>query len=367
MQHKKRISIRAKIKLLFPIAAVIVITITLLYCLTFQADSDNVESVIYNEKTNCFRDNKNLHRKNEIVIEDVLQSNRFPRKDKTIFFHVTNCLEDGLLKLNPRQSCAIESAAFKNPSFDVFVLFASPTYYPQIMPKEIIALLQYPNIFLRNSDLWNYTRNTPAATWFETGVLFKSDFLTAHMSDFLRLMTLWRWGGIYMDLDVIVKESFENITLNFAGAESLDVVASGVMSYDSTGFGHYIVDLMLKRFVEDFRGDLWAHNGPLRITDVLMDDICKTNDTQFMTSERCHGFRVFPIKTFYAIHYSNWRFFFEEKYLNQSLAMTEHSLLLHAWNKISSGTKLKKGTQAAYMIYAEKLCPNVYSLIEDYF
>lgn len=347
--------------------------LTFLYCLTYEDNADTVTISTYPEvygnvnKTSCvycFRDKK----LDAIRLEEVLESKRLPRKDKTIFFHVTNCLSDGFLDLNLRQSCAIESAALTNPNFDVFVLFASPTFYPEnITSTGIWSLLRYPNVFFRNNNLWNYTKDTPAEEWFKSEILFESHFVTAHISDFLRLMTLWRWGGIYMDLDVIVKGSFEDIPLNFAGAESQTLVANGVMSYESSGFGHYIVDLILKRFVGDFRGNLWAYNGPSRITGVLMEDICKTNDTRYMTYEKCHGFQVFPTNTFYAIHYSKWTYFFEEKYLNESMKMTENSLLIHVWNKMSSETKFKVGTQAAYGVYAEKLCPKVYSSTKEYF
>lgn len=341
------------------------------YCLTREVNFvavTNVKHQFRNANTTnyayCYRDKK-PDGKYAIRLDEVLQSKRLPRKDKTIFFHVTNCLSDGFLELNSRQSCAIESAALRNPSFDVFVLFASPTYFKET--NESVRVLQYSNVFFRNNNLWNYTKGTPAEEWFKSEILFESHYVTAHVSDCMRLMTLWRWGGIYMDLDVIVKESFEDIPMNFAGAESPTLVANGVMSYESSGFGHFIVDLMLKRFVGDFQGDKWAHNGPSRITGVLMNDICKTNDTTYMTYEKCHGFKVFPTYKFYALHYSKWYYFFEEKHLEESLKMTNKSLLIHVWNKLSSETKLKVGTQAAYVVYAEKLCPKVYSSINDYF
>lgn len=362
---------RVQIRVIVMIAFTMIITIV--YFSAPHSAPDNIVAVTHpTTKANavdyvsCFRDKKLDSR--AIRLDEILQSDRKPRKDKTIFFHVTNCLSDGFLSLNSRQSCAVESAAFKNPTFDVFVLFASPTFYPEKNTSpEILSLLRYPNVFFRNNNLWNYTKDSPAEKWFKSEVLFRSHFVTAHISDFLRLMTLWRWGGIYMDLDVVVKESFEAIPLNFAGAESEQLVANGVMSFESVGFGHYIVDLILQRFVADFRGDVWAHNGPSRITEVLMNDICKTNNTRLMTYEKCHGFQVFPTDKFYAIHYSNWRFFFEERFLNTSLSLTKDSLLIHVWNKMSSDMKFKVGTQAAYGVYAERFCPKVYSSIGKFF
>lgn len=47
-------------------------------------------------------------------------------------------------------------------------------------------------------------------------------------SDMLRLLTLWKFGGIYMDLDVVSLKPMPSI--NFIGAEYPgDVLASGVI------------------------------------------------------------------------------------------------------------------------------------------
>lgn len=44
---------------------------------------------------------------------------------KNIFFHETSCTTDGIVRLNSRQACAIESSAKMNPEHEIFVLFTS--------------------------------------------------------------------------------------------------------------------------------------------------------------------------------------------------------------------------------------------------
>lgn len=187
------------------------------------------------------------------------------------------------------------------------------------------------------------------------------------MSDFLRILTLWRWGGTYMDLDVVMKKSLANVTQNFAGAESENMIANGVMNYESTGFGHYIADSILKNFVSNFVGYIWAHNGPECITRVLANKICKVRKTSEMTAENCKGFRAMPRNTFYAIYYTQHHFFFEEKYLKQGLEMTKDSILIHVWNQLSSKRKLKVGSKTLYGVHAEQYCPKVYGSCGEYF
>lgn len=62
----------------------------------------------------------------------------------------------------------------------------------------------------------------------------------------LFLFSLYKWGGTYLDLDVIVKKSFDQIEPNYAGAESENFVAAGLINFDHTGLGHEIAEHCLR-------------------------------------------------------------------------------------------------------------------------
>lgn len=173
-----------------------------------------------------------------------------------------------------RQACAIESAALLNPNLDVFVLFASPVGLLNDTDKTspiIIALQSYPNIFFRNINLWTYSVDTPLEDWFLSDALFQSQYLNSHVSDYLRYLSLYKFGGtylgnptkkiyhiskwlthtihqsnLYLDLDVVVQKTFENISANYAGAESQNFVAAGVINFDHDGIGHEIADMCVR-------------------------------------------------------------------------------------------------------------------------
>lgn len=198
----------------------------------------------------CFR-----HTATDINIkflEDVMESPRKPTPGKSIFFHETSCSKDGLIRLNGRQACAIESAAKLNPDWDVFVLFASPvgflndsTVLPP-PPSNVSALLAYPNIHLRNINLWTYASGTPLENWLSNEELFMSQYLNSHVSDFLRYLSLYKFGGTYMDLDVVVQKNLDTIPPNYAGAESPNFVAAGVINFQHNGIGHEIAELCVR-------------------------------------------------------------------------------------------------------------------------
>jgi len=105
------------------------------------------------------------------------------------------------------------------------------------------------------------------------------------MSDMLRYLTLWKYGGIYLDLDVVVISSLENLT-NFAGAEDWDDVAAGVMGFDTSELGRRIADACVRDFKKNFRGDVWGNNGPGVITRTLQK-LCGTINVSIESSRDC--------------------------------------------------------------------------------
>lgn len=145
-----------------------------------------------------------------------------------------------------REACAIESAAKSNPNRDVFVLFISPVGYTSRVPKAVESILKYPNVHLRNNDMWKYAIGTPLEKWLTSDTIFHSDYLYEHMADVLRFLTLFKFGGIYSDTDVIVMKSFDDLGKDFAGDDWGDVVGCSVLGLDVTGLGHKIAAHCLK-------------------------------------------------------------------------------------------------------------------------
>lgn len=146
-----------------------------------------------------------------------------------------------------RQACAIESAAKWNPNHDVFVLFASKVGFPDVFDSPLIAALQsYPNIYFRNLNFTEYSAATPMEDWLRTDQLFLSNYLVSHTSDFLRYTSMFKFGGIYLDLDVVVQQTLEMLPLNFAAAESVNFVAIGAFGFQPDDIGHEIAELCTK-------------------------------------------------------------------------------------------------------------------------
>lgn len=259
-------------------------------------------------------------------LEDVLLSDVKPTPGRTIFFHETKCHSphtQHIMNFTARQACSIESAALNNPNFQVFVLFASPTYLPKAADQKlpvIEAMKSYKNVHFRQLNIWRYARDTPIEGWVNKGELFRSSFLTEHTSDLLRLMSLYRFGGIYMDIDVVVLRSLENVPLNYVGAQEPDVLCNAVISLEPTGRGHEIAEIFLRDFQKNYNGNLYVNNGPSLMGRVAQQICGKKSIKEIVADNKeCNGFQVFNSTAFFPIPWQQWRLFFEPRELNKTM------------------------------------------------
>ncbi|XP_052865868.1 lactosylceramide 4-alpha-galactosyltransferase-like [Anopheles cruzii] len=312
---------------------------------------------------NCFQNMPDDDGDRIQLLEELSQAALQPTSDgRNIFFHETSCSADGVLRLSARQACAIESAARTNPGWNIFVLFAAPVGFQNNRSTAlpvIDSLLQYRNVHLRYVNLTTYGNDTPLDEWMQSGEIYRSQYMNSHLSDVMRYLTLYKYGGTYLDLDVIVRRPFDGLEANYAGAESVRWVAAGVLNFEPNGHGHELADMCVRDLLANFNGKDWGNNGPGVITRVLQK-YCHARTTVHMTRERCKHFTVHPIKAFYAIGFDDFKQFFEESFLEQALSTLNQSIVVHVWNKFSKSHPVVVGSRVAYGVLADQHCPKVY-------
>ena len=80
----------------------------------------------------------------------------------------------------------------------------------------------YPNLMFKSSadqdfvSLEDLFKDTSANELFSSGILEKSRNRDADYSDFLRQLILYKFGGLYLDMDVIITRQFDSFPRNFA-------------------------------------------------------------------------------------------------------------------------------------------------------
>ena len=140
---------------------------------------------------------------------------KFQPDNRRIFFHETS----GRDYLDLRQSCAVESAARNNPSKPVqlFLQIDKLNYSRSFLS----ALEQYSNVAVILLNETEFFLDTPLEKWFLEGEWRYSLFKFTHMADYIRMLNLYKGGGLYMDLDYVsIAPINERMARNFFAPES---------------------------------------------------------------------------------------------------------------------------------------------------
>lgn len=99
-----------------------------------------------------------------------------------------------------------------NPNISVIVLFLTSSNLVKVKTvSEFQSLYQYSNIHFRYFHIEDLTNDTPIEKWIKGGHLNRSKYPVTHTSDVLRFALLYKYSGTYLDLDVIVTRSMDEI------------------------------------------------------------------------------------------------------------------------------------------------------------
>lgn len=112
--------------------------------------------------------------------------------------------------------------------------------------KIIDAVLSYENVQLNYVPIKEFSVDTPLEDFIKVGQLSESKFQSSHTADVLRFLSLFKYGGIYLDMDVIVLKPLNSIPPNFVGSENDDTIGSAIISMEKDGLGHEFANACVK-------------------------------------------------------------------------------------------------------------------------
>ncbi|XP_037557593.1 lactosylceramide 4-alpha-galactosyltransferase-like, partial [Dermacentor silvarum] len=130
-------------------------------------------------------------------------------------------------------------------------------------------------------------QETPLELWYESDILNKSAFPVEHLADALRLAVLYKQGGVYLDIDVIVMRSLDSLPscVCQSPVENGDMVSNGFLAF-SRG-DPFLLYLML-RAREVYRPEEWSSIGPQLLRRVTLAQ-CGARDVKTLLGRRCGG------------------------------------------------------------------------------
>ncbi|XP_038600416.1 alpha-1,4-N-acetylglucosaminyltransferase [Tachyglossus aculeatus] len=285
--------------------------------------------------------------KSLVKLEDVLSHGR-----SIVFLETSDRLEPP-----PLVSCAVESASriYRDRPVVFFLkgLNGNLTHLPSNSTNAAFSLLSgIRNVFLFPLDMRTLFQETPLFSWYsQINPRTQKNWLYVS-SDASRLAIIWKFGGIYMDTDVI---SIRPIPAeNFLAGQSSRLSSNGVFGFVRH---HPFLWQCMENFVERYNSAIWGHQGPALVTRVLRR-WCNLTDFQDVVDLRCRNLSFLHPRRFYPISYPRWRRYYEV--WAQQPAFND-SYALHLWNYMNKGKKeVAPGSNTLVENLYRKHCPGTY-------
>ncbi|XP_042885349.1 lactosylceramide 4-alpha-galactosyltransferase-like [Penaeus japonicus] len=285
-----------------------------------------------------------------------------PTED-TIFFTETSCGKS----FYGRQACVVETAARHHPGKVIQLMLTSPTI-DQTDPLYQ-ALLKLPNVKISWLDLSSLYSFEPLKTWhLNRRWLMADDRVSIFVSDSARVELLRRFGGTYLDLDVLVLRPLPAHT-NYIGRVDPNQLNGAVMSFRP--HHHYVTNVVntLPKVHDPFQ---CCTIGPDLLTRQL-HNLCPENftlpkSTDVNALETCTDVTVYPSPAFYPIYWLPGEEHIQsvivmgkglgDKFMKESKAYT-----LHLYNSLSRKDVIYLGGDSILETIAKTYCPNVYEVL----
>lgn len=252
--------------------------------------------------------------------------------------------------LTSRMLCSVESAARAHPDIPVTLLMTTGNVSDTALLQAL--KIEFPNLQLLHLEAGHLFRGSILEYWYKERMWEQSYWPKSHFNDILRWLILERYGGIYLDLDVMVLRSLSSLP-NSTGLESHKWVAAGVLKYTP---GHSVIRGCIERIAEHFDGTVWGANGPELLTEVLVH-MCGLRLPSGETPQ-CKDVKVMPPRAFYPIPWWDWkRYVTENEDLSRELLNDASVYALHTWNLHTQNTKVDLRSHQPYASAARVLCP----------
>ncbi|CAF3827323.1 unnamed protein product [Adineta steineri] len=311
-----------------------------------------------------FNDNsyETLHtNESHILLENFLQQEfELLSNQLKIFFVQTSENED----IISRHACSIESAARLHPNGLIFIFMRSK--YIHVRKGAFNRIRSYTNIRFVHFNEYDIYAGTTLSRLNETKrTQFIHYFAISHMSDFIRTALLYKYGGIYFDLDVIPLKTFSSF-INTVALESIDGVNVAVLAFEKQ---HLVLDIQmdiqLMLVNKQFNTLCWNCVGPSALSDALKR-VCDDKILHIHSKEKCHDIDIQPSFVFYPINYHQIPTFFHySKSSNDIYDLLKNSSIysIHYFHHMTMNLPIENFSP--FVRIAQIYCPFVYEQLID--
>ena len=125
----------------------------------------------------------------------------------------------------------------------------------------------HTNLHFYTVNISSLALNTPLQSFLQKAGYKASPNSVVHLSDALRVLLVWRFGGLYLDTDYVVLNDmshYQNVTVK-TGAGSL-AVTNNAFAFSA---GHPFLEVVMLHMAESYRPTCWTCIGPELLTKSL--------------------------------------------------------------------------------------------------
>ncbi|XP_063297729.1 alpha-1,4-N-acetylglucosaminyltransferase-like [Pelobates fuscus] len=282
--------------------------------------------------------------------EDVLRSG-----NGIIFLETSNRTELPSLIL-----CAIESAARVYHDRPI-VFFLKELSEINSVKDERITRRRYPtlsafrNIYFFPLKPEEIFKDTPLLHWYQNINPKQEPYLVNNYANGCRLALIWKYGGIYMDTDMISIQPIAHF--NFLTAQSPELSNNAVFGLSSH---HYFTWNAMEDFAENYNGSLWGNQGPHLFTRVL-EKFCNISNYEGVEDVICGDISYLHPQSYYPFSFGSWRKYYETW---DEFPSFNDSYALHIWNKMNEEhNTMVPGSKTLIEHLYQKHCPTTYETL----
>ena len=179
----------------------------------------------------------------------------------------------------PQMLCAVESILKIAVEHHRNIQILIHTSNVSNMRSALRRVLKSPLVKIKHLNLQNLFECTILRRWYKVIEPIQYELKNQHLPDAIRLALLYKYGGLYLDMDVL---TLTPRLVDFLLQQQNGVVwsqtkerleANGAMHY--APLGNRFVRRMMSEFVVKYNYQSWPGNGPIRVAETI--DLCENN------------------------------------------------------------------------------------------
>ncbi|XP_047741178.1 uncharacterized protein LOC108671132 [Hyalella azteca] len=166
----------------------------------------------------------------------------------------------------PRGLCGLESYCKLNPQASVWFLVTAQSLEPPTLAALKALQAAYQNLCVAHVNFTSLFKDTPLLELYHSEKFNNTSHKIHNLSDMSRVALVYKFGGLYSDMDVIALRPLVGAT-NFIALQD-----------DGTGYLNHAIHRMrrhhpmllrvMKHVAANYNGQTWAANGPTAMSDV---------------------------------------------------------------------------------------------------